>query len=149
MGESVNARVRGSQSRAAKSEEERMECRKRGERGGASRFGQDGGTCGSREAVCHLEMTCRREPTGHWGTLACCGRIGLEWRCSASAAGLCLGCREKTWPTGNGVAAGKRWGCRKMEQPQEDGAGYRAVGRPAGNGAGRLPGAHPNKKALR
>ena len=44
MGESVNARVRGNQSRAARSEEERKKCRKRDERGGAGRFGQDGRT---------------------------------------------------------------------------------------------------------
>lgn len=103
MGESVNARVRGSQSRAAKSEEERMECRKRGERGGASRFGQDDGTgrcrggigvvsraeeCGVSVArpgggfwVCEagLSLGCGRSAIAVCRRLARLGREGLEW----------------------------------------------------------------------
>lgn len=103
MGESVNARVRGSQSRAAKSEEERMECRKRGERGGASRFGQDDGTgrcrggigvvsraeeCGVSVArpgggfwVCEagLSLGCGRSAIARLQKVARLGREGLEW----------------------------------------------------------------------
>lgn len=172
MGESVNARVRGSQSRAAKSEEERMECRKRGERGGASRFGQDDGTgrcrggigvvsraeeCGVSVArpgggfwVCEagLSLGCGRSAIARLQKVARLGREGLEWP-GTGRLGLSdrmrvetEACRLDRLAVWTGLPSGQLAGGKVC-------CGALLLSGPPSNVVGPPPGAHPNKKALR
>lgn len=85
MGESVNARVRGSQSRAAKSEEERKKCRKRGERGGAADSGRMTGRGGAGAAL----GWCRGRRSAAECGVSVARPGGGFWVCEA---GLSLGC---------------------------------------------------------